>query len=160
MQRESTVLSRANGILLSFVTNWIPNPTCSKQTFFFYNFFVDFYNFSSEKIYKKIVDFFRRAIFSTISAENCRFFTEVDFFYNFSWKQAGNSTALMNLRKIYSVSNIGSGTFFSTNYLLKTLKFSRCARLSSKTVSCRSISIILLERCWNTRGQSRECLSV
>ena len=66
----------------------------------------------------------------------------------------------MNLRKIYSVSNIDSGTFFCTNYLQKTLKFSRCARLSSKTVSCRSISIILLERCQNTREPSRECLPV
>ena len=66
----------------------------------------------------------------------------------------------MNLRKIYSVSNIDSGTFFYTNYLLKTFKFSRCALLSSKTVSCRSISIILLERCQNTREPSRECLPV
>ena len=70
----------------------------------------------------------------------------------------------MNLRKIYSVSNIDSGTFFCTNYLQKTLKFSRCARLSSKTVSCRSISIsisiIVLETCQNTREPSRECLPV
>ena len=39
------------------------------RPFVFYTFFVEFYNFGSEKFYKKIVEFLRRAIFSTISVE-------------------------------------------------------------------------------------------
>ena len=39
------------------------------RPFVFYTFFVEFYNFGSEKFYKKNVEFLRRAIFSTISVE-------------------------------------------------------------------------------------------